>query len=122
MLCEVVSVGLLVEHWVKSRMMKKRLFTTSIALVTTVVLLTLPGVLVFPGSNITSIPSAPPDVQNSLVEDSDQISPSAGAGVSYLLDSISSLRKGLDMVTWFLSKETKSHAQAHKRGYSNNSI
>ena len=40
----------------------------------------------------------------------------------FSVNSISSLRKGLDMVTWFLSKETKSHAQAHKRGYSNNSI
>jgi hypothetical protein len=35
---------------------------------------------------------------------------------------ISSSRRGLDMVTWFLSKETKSHAQAHEQGYSNNSI
>jgi len=35
---------------------------------------------------------------------------------------LSTSRIGLDMVTWFLSKETKSHAQAHKRGYSNYSI
>jgi len=80
------SIRPLIEQRVRLIMMKKRLLAIGVALAPTAALFVLLSILDMPGSSIKPVLSAPPDIRNPL-KDSNYISVTASAGVSYTLDS-----------------------------------